>query len=162
MSNAHRHRAARPRIPRSLAIALALALVSPAVAAARIVVNRGVGRARIGMTASQVRAVLGRPDDVERSGSTSALVYRSRKLVVTLSAGRVQIVSTRSRRERTSRGVGPGSTLRALRAGVGGTRCGAKAGVDFCKVGSSRSGRRSTVFLIVDGIVDTVSVARAP
>ncbi|MDX6718280.1 MAG: hypothetical protein QOJ63_534 [Solirubrobacteraceae bacterium] len=160
MSKAHRRPAAAA--PLAVALAVALALAVPAVGVARIVVDRGIGPVRIGMTAREVRAALGRADDVARSGSTSALVYRSRKLVVTLSAGRVQIVSTRSRRERTAGGVGPGSTLRALRAGVRGTRCGSKAGVDFCKVGSGRSGRRSTVFLIVDGIVDTVSVARAP
>jgi hypothetical protein len=162
MSKGHRRRAAGRRILPPIALAVALAVALPAIAAARIVLDRAIGGVRVGMTARQVRAALGRADDVERSGSTSALVYRARKLVVTLRAGRVLIVSTRSRRERTAAGVGPGSTLRALRAGVGGTRCGAKAGVDFCKVGSSRSGRRSTVFLIVDGIVDTVSVARAP
>jgi hypothetical protein len=163
MSTARRRRSGGgPRILRALALTLALALALPEGAVARIVVDRGVGGVRIGMTARQVRAALGRADDVERSGATSARIYRSRKLVVTLSAGRVQIVSTRSRRERTARGVGPGSTLRALRAGLRGERCGTKAGVDYCKVGSGRSGRRSTVFLLVGGIVDTVSVARAP
>jgi hypothetical protein len=163
MSKAHGRRVdAAERVLRALALALALALTLPPTAAARIVVDRGIGRARIGMTARQVRAALGRADDVERSGSTSALIYRARKLVVTLSRGRVQIASTRSRRERTASGIGPRSTLRALRERVGGVHCGSKAGVDFCKVGSGRSGRRSTVFLLAGGIVDTVSVARAP
>ena len=65
-------------------------------------------------------------------------------------------------RERTSTGVGPGTSLRALRRRVRGEHCGRKAGVGVCKIGSSRSGRRSTVFLIEDGVVTTVSVALAP
>ena len=146
----------------ALTMAAVALLAAPAAAPARIVLNRGVDPARIGMTAPQVRAKLGAPDITERSGSTTSLVYRSRKLVVTVLRGRVQIVSTRSRRERTVKGVGPGSPLRAVRRGVRGVRCGTKAGVLACKVGSSRPGRRSTVFLISGGVVDTVSVALAP
>ena len=145
-----------------IALAAATALALPAGAAARIILNRGVEPARIGMTLREVRAKLGTADITERSGSTTALVYRARKLVVTVLRGRVQIVSTRSRRERTVSGVGPGSTVAAVRSRVRGARCGAKAGVVACKLGSSRRGRRSTVFLITDGIVDTVSVALAP
>lgn len=141
---------------------LMLALGTPAVAQARIILNRGVEPARIGMTSKQVRAKLGAPDVLERSGTTMSLVYRSRKLVVTIVRGRVQIISTRSRRERTVTGVGPGSTLQAVRRKVRGARCGSKAGVYVCKLGSSRKGRRSTVFLITGGVVDTVSVALAP
>jgi hypothetical protein len=146
----------------ALAPAVAVAGLLPALAQARIVVNRGVDPARIGMTLREVRAALGRPDVRERSGRTVALIYRSRKLVVTLVDGRAQIISTRSRRQRTVAGVGPGTTLRALRRRARAARCGTKAGVEACKIGSSRSGRRSTVFLIVGGVVDTVSVARAP
>ena len=78
-----------------MAVALALAvLVPPPLAAARIVVNRGVDPARIGMTTRELRAALGAADVVERAGTTTALIYRSRKLVVTVVRGRVQIVST--------------------------------------------------------------------
>ena len=147
---------------RFLTVVVLLALGAPAVAQARIILNRGVEPARIGMTTKQVRAKLGAPDVLERSGTTTSLVYRSRKLVVTIVRGRVQIISTRSRRERTVTGVGPGSTLRVVRRKVRGVRCGSKAGVYVCKVGSSRKGRRSTVFLITDGVVETVSVALAP
>lgn len=148
--------------PRSLVLALACVLALPALAQARIVLNRGVDPVRIGMTTAQVRAKLGTPDDVESSGTTTDLVYRARMLVVTMLRNRAQIVSTRSHRERTVHGVGPGSTVRALRRGVRGARCGVKAQTTVCKIGSSRSGRRSTIFLIVDGRVDTVSVSLAP
>jgi hypothetical protein len=150
------------RLTTTLALAVAIALAQPAGANARIILNRGVGPVRIGMTLQEVRAKLGKPDIAERSGSTTSLVYRARKLVVTSLDGRVRIVSTRSHRERTSRGVGPGSTIALVRRRVRDVRCGAKAGVIACKLGSSRRGRRSTVFLISHGIVDTVSVALAP
>lgn len=143
-------------------LGLLVALVAAPAAAARIVVNRGVDPARLGMTERQVRARLGKPDIAERAGTTTALVYRRRMLVVTLFRGHVSIVSTRSRRDRTATGVGPGSGLRALRRGVRGEHCGSKAGVYVCKIGSSRRGRRSTLFLVVHGRVDTVSVALAP
>jgi hypothetical protein len=152
-----------PPLPIALVLAVALVAATPAApAAARIIVNRGVEPVRIGMSERQVRAKLGTADVREHSGATTSLVYRRRALVVTLLRGHVTIVSTRSRRERTSRGVGPGTALRSLRRRVAGEHCGAKVGVYLCKVGSSRKGRRSTVFLVVDGRVDTVSVALAP
>lgn len=141
---------------------IALALALPAVAGARIVINRGVDPARIGMTERQLRGRLGKPDLAETAGSSKSLVYRRRKLVVTLFRGRVQIVSTRSHADRTAHGVGPGSTLSMLRKHLRGERCGEKVGVYSCKIGSSRKGRRSTVFLIESGRVATVSVAMTP
>ncbi|HEX4345063.1 MAG TPA: hypothetical protein VHZ31_05830 [Solirubrobacteraceae bacterium] len=156
---------ARRRAPAAIALAALTALAAlalPALAAATIVVDRGVDRARIGMTEHQLRAKLGKADVAERSGSSKSLVYRRRKLVVTLFRGRVQIVSTDARKDRTAGGVGPGSTLAALRRHVSGERCGEKVGVYSCKIGSSRRGRRSTVFLIEHGRVATVSVALTP
>jgi len=149
-------------MPASMLALLALVAVAPASASARIIVNRGVEPARIGMSERQLKAAIGKADVAERSGSTTSLVYRRRMLVVTLLRGHVTIVSTRSRRERTSHGIGPGTGLRALRRGLTGEHCGPKAGVYVCKVGSSRRGHRSTVFLIAGGRVDTVSVALAP
>ena len=151
-----------PRLSVPLVTAIALALAVAPAAGAAIVVNRGVDRARIGMTTRQVRAALGTPDLVERSGATAAMVYRSRRRLVRLVAGGVLRFAPGSRRAPTATGAGPGTTLRALRRRVSGEHCGRKAGVSVCKIGSSRSGRRSTVFLIVDGVVDTVSVALAP
>ena len=149
-------------LPIAATAAVVVALLSPAPAQSRIVVNRGVDPVRIGMTPREVQAALGRPDVSERSGATVAMIYRSRMLVVTIVGGRVQIVSTRSRKQRTATGAGPGTPRSALRRRLSGEHCGRKAGVEVCKIGSSRSGRRSTVFLIVDGVVDTVSVALAP
>jgi hypothetical protein len=149
-----------PTILRLGATATAALLLAPAGAAsARIVVNRSIAGIGLGMTATEVRARLGAPELAIDSGRLRELVYRDRRLVVTLRGARVVIVSTRSRRERTARGIGPGSVSRAVGARVAHARCGAKAGVPFCRVGSIRRGRRSTTFQIEGGRVVTVTVA---
>ena len=127
---------------------------------ARIAVNRSIAGIGLGMTAAEVRAKLGRPTlDTVRDGARN-LVYRRRLLVVTLVRGRVVIVSTRSRRQRTRSGIGVGTSADVVRARLRGVRCGVKAGVGFCRVGSVRSGRRSTTLQVEDGSVVTVTIAR--
>lgn len=135
-----------------------LALAAPA--DARIAVNRSVAGIGIGMTAKEVRAKLGRPTLSTVTEGARNLVFRKRALVVTLVRSRVVIVSTRSRRERTAAGIGVGSRVVILRERLPRARCGVKAGVGFCRVGSIRKGRRSTTFQIEDGKVVTVTVAR--
>lgn len=139
-------------------LAGALALVTGAHAS--IAVNRSVAGVGLGMTAKEVRSKLGRPSLSSAGNGARNLVYRPRALVVTLIGGRVAIVSTRSRRERTAAGVGVGATTAAVRDRVRGARCGRKAGVGFCRVGSIRAGRRSTTFQIEAGRVVAVTVAR--
>lgn len=129
-------------------------------AEARITVNRGIGDVGLGMTAAEVRRTLGRASLETVSGRSRNLVYRRRALVVTLVGGRVVIVATRSRRERTRSGVGVGSTRAVVRSRLRGERCGTKAGVAFCRVGSVRPGRRSTTFQLERGRVVTVTIAR--
>jgi hypothetical protein len=140
------------------ALIAALALVTPA--HARIAVNRSVAGIGLGMTYKEVRAVLGRPTLTTVGNGSRDLIYRKHALVVTLLRSRVVIVSTTSRRERTRAGVGVGSTEGALRRRVPGVRCGDKAAVRFCRVGSIRPGRRSTTFHIDAGRVITITVAR--
>lgn len=141
-----------------LLVATSAMLAAPA--GARITVNRSVAGVGLGMTAGEVRAKLGRPALSTASDGARNLVYRTRSLVVTLIGSRVVIVSTRSRRERTTAGVGVGSSIAVVRERVPRARCGVKAGVGFCRVGSVRKGRRSTTFQIEGGKVVTVTVAR--
>lgn len=129
-------------------------------AQARLTVNRSIAGIGLGMSAREVHRALGPPSLSTVSGGLRDDVYRSRKLVVTLSRSRVVLVATRSRRERTAHGIGVGSSARQLRAGLKRARCGVKAGVGFCRVGSARSGRRSTTFLLEAGRVITVTVGR--
>jgi hypothetical protein len=142
-----------------LGAAAAFTLASAAPAPAQITVNRSIGGISLGMSAAAVRARLGAPPLATESGGLREFVYRDRRLVVTLQRARVVIVSTESRRERTARGIGPGSATRAVQARVAHARCGAKAGVAFCRVGSIRRGRRSTTLQLEGGRVVTVTVA---
>ena len=135
-------------------------LVLAAGADARIAVNRSVAGIGLGMTAKEVRATLGRPTLSTVGSGARNLVYRRRALVVTLVRERVVIVATRSTRERTAAGIGVGSTASAVRRRVARARCGEKAAIVFCRVGSIRAGRRSTTFEIQAGRVVTVTVAR--
>jgi hypothetical protein len=139
---------------------LALLLGPAAGAEARIVVNRSVAGIELGMTAEQVVARLGRPSLSTVEQGARNLVYSRRRLVVTLSRSRVVIVATRSRGEVTRRGIGVGSSVGSVRRRVAGVRCGEKAGVAFCRTGSTRPGRRSTTFQIQSRRVVTVTVAR--
>jgi hypothetical protein len=140
--------------------ALVIALACPCAAPARIAVNRSVGGIGLGMTAREVRARLGAPDLATVDGGSREYVYRDRALVVTLTRSRVAIVATRSRRERTPDGIGPGATTSALRRALPAARCGRKAGVRFCRIGSIRPGQRSTTFQLEGELVVTVTVAR--
>ena len=150
----------RRRLTTAGALTLAAALALTGAAHARITLNRSVAGVGLGMTAKEVRAKLGRPSVTSVSDGARNLVYRPRALVVTLIAGRVVMVSTRNRRERTVAGVGVGATAATVRHRVSGVRCGERAGVGFCRVGSVRPGRRSTTFQIEAGRVVTVTVAR--
>ena len=136
-------------------------LLTPAAGAdARIVVDHSVAGIELGMTAQQVVARLGRPTLSTIEAGARNLVYSRRRLVVTLARWRVVVVATRSRGERTRRGVGVGSSVRSVRGRVAGVRCGEKAGVAFCRTGSIRPGRRSTTFQIQSRRVVTVTIAR--
>lgn len=113
------------------------------------------------MTVKEVRTRLGAPSLETVSNGARNYVYRRRLLVVSIVGSRVAIVSTRSRRERTSGGIGVGSKDSDVRRRLPRARCGTTAGVQYCRVGSIRPGRRSTTFQIQQGRVVTVTVARS-
>jgi hypothetical protein len=144
----------------NLGVSVLVSLLALAAGAdARIVVNHSVAGIELGMTSQQVVARLGRPTLSTLEAGARNLVYSRRRLVVTLARSRVVIVATRSRGERTRRGVGVGSSVRLVRRRIAGVRCAEKAGVAFCRTGSIRPGRRSTTFQIRSRRVVTVTVA---
>jgi hypothetical protein len=100
------------------------------------------------MTQPQVRAKLGKPDRVRHPrspifgqyttwfyGGTSVDMFRNQD-------GKVFNVSTTSKTERTSTGVGVGSTAAAVKKGVKGARCAQQ----HCWVGRFEGGRKVTDF----------------
>src|SRR4051794_12623098 len=135
-------RAASRGLVLSLLSGLVLLLAVPA-AQARIVPQQGIKGIRLGMTVSQVRARLGPPDRIafRRDPIQGRVrVYSYGLTQASFSPGdataRVNTITTTSRRERTTRGVGVGSRRAQVATKVRGIRCRVEFGVDHCFIGS--------------------------
>ena len=144
-----------------VATSLLLVLASPA--AALIRPQKGMAGVRLGMSQDQMRAVLGMPLHVKQGfndfGNYTQFVYPHSITVTFQGNERVTGISTKGRSERTSRGVGVGSTENDVQSKVGRVRCETIAGVRTCHVGSFAPGHRVTAFLISKhGHVSSVTV----
>jgi hypothetical protein len=139
---------------RAALLSLVLGAILATPAGALIVVQRSIAGVRLGMTSKQVRAVLGRPDAVSypkdpiqgtvkryRYGLTRVFMHRGQD-------GRVYMITTRSQREKTSSGVGVGSSEASLHAHVSGVHCETSSGFRTCEVGQLLPGHRVTSFSI--------------
>ena len=140
------------------------ALVVAAPAQAMIQIDRGIAGARLDNTRAEVRAALGKPSSVRRDmgifGPTELFRYRGGLRVLFLgSRPRVVGVFTTGRGDRTIRGVGVGSSERAVRRRVPGVRCETIAGTRSCHTNEFLAGERVTDFQIRGGKVRRVSVA---
>ncbi len=147
-----------------LAAALLVPLGAPAAAEALIQVDRGIAGARLGNSRAEVRAALGAPEST-RSGTNdfgTFLQWRFRGGITVIFQGRreVSTVSTTGRGDRTVRGVGVGSTERAVRRRVRGIRCETIVGTRSCHTGRFTAGEIVTDFLLRGGKVRRVSIGR--
>ena len=132
--------------------------LAPVDAQARIGFD-GIGGVEIGMTEAAVTHAVG-PEGSRTDGGgdgTTLLDYPRRRLDVLLRAGRVIRVRTTSRAERTSAGVGPGTSLGVLRRKLRGERCATARGARVCWVDR---GDRVMAFSIRRGRVTFAEVAR--
>ena len=140
---------------RALAIAAAAVLLAAAPAGAAIVPQQGIKGARLGDSVAKVRSTLGAPDKViftQHPIIGRIRVYRYGLTYVrfdgTQANAKVTSVDTTSRAEKTSKGVGVGSTRAQVAAGVPGVKCVVESGFDHCYVGAFRAGKRVTDFRI--------------
>jgi len=138
--------------------------VTPA-ASALIQVDRGIAGARIDNTKAQVRAALGQPTRVSNGtnefGPFTVFRYRGGIRVTFQGRTRVTAVSTTGLGDRTARGVGVGSTGRAVRNRVPGVTCEpVPGGRRICQTGTGNPGQRITAFFIRNGRVTSVTVGR--
>lgn len=144
------------------ALAVLASSLLPAGAAADIVPQRGIAGIALNMTQAQVREVAGEPRGTERGsndfGPFTLWTYRDRVTVGFQGDDRVTSVDTTGRRERTSRGVGVGSSERYVRRRVRGARCRTQYGSRFCRVGRLLPRRRVTSFLIERNRVTRVGI----
>ena len=152
------------RLAGLLTVALLAALGAPAAASALVQVDRGIAGARLGSTRAEVRAALGGPRTA-RSGANdfgpfSRWTYRGGITVLFQGRAEVSSVSTTGRGDRTARGVGVGSSERAVRQRVRGVRCETIVGSRSCHTGRFTAGEIITDFLIRGGTVRRITVGR--
>jgi hypothetical protein len=123
----------------------------------------GIGDVRLNMSEAAVREALGTPSSSRslRHGDREAvtLLYRRRKIEVVLDrdADRVMGVKTTSRAQKTSSGLGVGSSLRSVRDKLRGEKCGTALRVLVCSV---ERGESVIDFDLRRGKVVRVSVSR--
>jgi hypothetical protein len=140
---------------------VAVALAAAAPADAKILVQRGIAGVELRMTKAQVRSNLGTPTRI-RSGRNEfgryvEFVY-PRVTVSFQGASRATGLRTRSRLERTGRGIGVGSTEAEVKAKVAGVRCRTESGFRHCFLGRFLPGHVVTDFHIRGGRVSSVVV----
>jgi hypothetical protein len=130
-------------------------------AAAMIQVDRGIAGARLGASRAAVRAALGSPSKVVGGsndfGPFVRYTYAGGLRVIFQGKKRVTSVSTSGVGDRTSSGVGVGSTEAAADA-LPGVKCETLSGVRSCHTGSFTPGKRVTDFRVVGGKVASVTV----
>jgi hypothetical protein len=137
-------------------------LVLPATADAMIQIDKGIAGARLTNTKAQVRAALGTPAAVKNGtnefGAFTQFRYRGGIRVTFQGGSRVSSIDLTGLGDRTSRGVGVGSTERAVRRRVPGVKCETLAGVRSCHTGAFEPGKRVTDLHLRNGKVTRVTV----
>lgn len=143
-------------------VALA-ALAAAQGAGATIVPGTSIAGVKLGMQEARVRAILGEPAkeirDSTELGDYVELRYPGLRVFLLPRAGVASVATTR-RGERTRSGVGVGSTVDQVRAGVAGVTCQVSGGVGLCRLGGVRRGARGTDLSLRRGRVTEVSVYR--
>jgi hypothetical protein len=139
-----------------------LALAGSASASALVIPQKSIGGARIGMSETRVKAKLGAPLRV-RSGSNDfgywrTLVYKNVS-VSFQTRSKATSVRTTSKSERTAHGVGVGSTLAEVRAGLSGETCKREFGIHHCWLGNWDAGRVITEFRLEKNRVSVVTIS---
>lgn len=153
--------------PPALAAGLAL-LAVPAPAGAEIVPQQSIKGIELDMTVAQVRGAAGAPTRFRTVrdpfvGRTRRWDYGLTTVLFssTRSDATVRSVSTRSKAEKTSGGVGVGSRRSTVRRKVSGARCLVEFTYDHCFVGRWTAGQVVTDFAIGRrGTVSRVTVGR--
>jgi hypothetical protein len=150
---------------RAALISVVLALVAAVPAGALIVVQKSIAGVKLGMTAKQVRDVLGKPDAVSYpkdpiQGTVKRYRYGLTEVFIAPGKdGRVYLVTTRSTRQKTSDGVGVGSSEAFVHAHVDNVHCEGSRDTRICQVGKALPGHRVTTFFIArTGKVKRVSL----
>ena len=92
---------------------------------AAIVVGRSVGEFRLGYTKAKVRRIYGKPTSADTFPQVGETVWRytERLVVIGFKHGRLKGISVYSKRQRTSKGIGPGSSYGATKTAYPRAKC---------------------------------------
>lgn len=146
----------------SLLVTFAAGLLLAPSAEAVIQLDRAVSGARLGNSKSEVRTALGEPRRVINRdglfGPTTTFRYRGGLRVIFL-GNRVTLAGTTGKGDRTNRGVGVGSSERAVKDKVPGVTCETFEGTRICSRGAEQPGERGTFFFLRGGRVTRAEVA---
>jgi hypothetical protein len=148
---------------RSLPLAATVAALFFAPAAdAMIQVDRGIAGARLGNSRAEVRAALGTPSST-KSGSNDFgpwVRYTFSGGIRVFFQGKTSVTSvdTTGLGDRSSKGVGVGSSEASVKAKVPGIKCENLGSVRSCHTNDFLPGKRITDFRIKGGKVASVSV----
>ncbi|MDQ3936048.1 MAG: hypothetical protein M3340_15610 [Actinomycetota bacterium] len=145
------------------AVTLAALLALPAQAGAMIQIDRGIAGARLGNSQNEVRAALGEPALVKTGtnefGPWRQFYFEGGIRVFFQGDDDVTSVMTLGRGDRTAKGIGIGSTEKALKQKHPNFMCESAEGLRFCHTGIGEPGERVTDFQIKRGRVVRAVVA---
>jgi hypothetical protein len=148
-------------VTKALAASALIALALPASASARIVPQRGIGGANLDMTEAQLFAKLGQPDKTVHPkspifGTYTTWFYGGTSVDMFRTGDRkIFNVSTTSKKEKTTTGVGVGSTSAAVKKGIKRVHC----DLQHCYLGRFEGGNKVTDFaLSKNGRVTRVTI----
>ena len=148
-----------------LALAVNGASASLPAKAQALVPQRSLAGVKIGMIASQVRAVLGRPSSNKVSvrpilGKVRTMDFGATEVLFrgTAATAPVNTISTSSHGERTAQGVGVGSTEAQLVAKLSGEHCLTELGYRHCFIGKWSKGFVVTDFSIANRRVTLITL----
>ncbi|HEY7197728.1 MAG TPA: hypothetical protein VH306_11120 [Gaiellaceae bacterium] len=141
------------------AVALALA----GAAWSKIVPNVGINGAKLNMTRPEIKDLLGQPQHTVHGMNDfgAFTVFKYYRLDVTFQGNSgATAVSTTRKRQKTGRGIGPGSTVHAFKTAYPFGRCRTEFdGFRHCWLGKFRAGERVTDFRVFNDKITRVTVA---
>jgi hypothetical protein len=147
-----------------IVVIASIGVVWPAVTQAMIMINRGMFGLSLGASMEQARDRFGRPATVNKGGTRATWAYPRRGIFLQFNGTRLITVATMRPGQRTSRGIGVGSSEQDVIAQVPGVHCVSEGAGAFCRVSSRRHGKTYfTSFEITpSGRVQSVAVGVLP
>ena len=137
----------------TLTLAAAIATVGAASAFGRVVLGVSINGVRLGMSKAQVEKRLG-----PKSGGlpgTGIVSFKHDLYVVGFGTGGVYGLQTHDPSQKTSTGVGVGSTLAQVKKGIPGVKCSGPKTQTSCKV---PGGPSPMAFLLANGRVNSINL----